>query len=161
MDEFLIYDSLPSTNEFALGLLSQEPACGTSVLAYRQTAGRGQDGRIWQSDLGGLYLSIILRDVDLSDITLRIGNIAKGYLESVGVNCDIKLPNDILYRGEKICGILVESRTRLKSVWAVCGIGLNVNNKYSGYTNLSEILGRKLDILAVAKEIRECMINGI
>ena len=160
MSEFLVYDSLPSTNEFAINLLN--PMHGNSVLAYRQTNGRGQKDRVWQSDLGGLYLSIILKDVGLSNITLKIGKIMKKYLEDyTNHKFDIKLPNDILYKGEKICGILVESKTKGKSVCAVCGIGLNVNNNYKNYINLEKLMNEKQDVLLIAKKIRECILNGI
>jgi len=158
MSKFLIYDSLPSTNELALSL--KNPKHGDSVLAYRQTKGRGQHGRIWQSGLGGLYLSIILKDVNLADITLKIGEIVRGYLEDLThQKFDIKLPNDILIKGEKICGILVESKTCGNDVWAVCGIGLNVNNE--NYINLKSIMGKELDILEVAKELKICVNMGV
>jgi len=158
MNKLLVFDSLPSTNEFALNL--ENPYHGDSILAYRQTQGRGQYGRIWNSMPGGLYLSIILEDVNLDNITLEIGEIVRKYLEELtNEEFDIKLPNDILYRSEKICGILVESKTCGENVWAVAGIGLNVNNE--NYINLSKIMGRKLEILVVAENLRKQILEGI
>jgi len=158
MSEFLVLDSLPSTNEYALNL--KNPQHGDSILAYIQTQGRGQHGRIWDSQPGGLYLSIILKDINLDNITFKIGEIVKKYLESLTEkDFDIKLPNDILYNGRKICGILVESKTCGKDIWAVCGIGLNLNNE--NYINLKKIIGDKLDVLAVAKELKNRILEEI
>ena len=160
MNEILIYNDLPSTNEFAIN--SQNLKHGDGILAYKQTKGRGQNGRAWQSNLGGLYLSIILKDIELNNITLKIGKLVKKYLdEYTNQKFEIKLPNDILYKGEKICGVLVESRTCGDSVLAVCGIGLNINNNYNNYNNLSSIMGKEQDILKIAKKIRECILNEI
>jgi len=162
MDDFLIFDTLPSTNEFALDLISENPSNGTAILALSQTKGRGQYGRVWDSSLGGLYLSIIIKNVILEGLTLKIGKIIQEFLQNLcKTNFEIKLPNDILFEGQKICGILIEAKTCGNNTYAVIGIGLNINNKWNNAPNLKEILRKELDCIEIAKQIRECILNGI
>ena len=55
-----IFDTLTSTNEKLAQLIATENAtAGTIVIAREQTAGRGQRGHKWESDRGGLYLSLV------------------------------------------------------------------------------------------------------
>jgi len=61
MENFLILDSVTSTNDYAKTLARQGAAHGTAVLAKSQSAGRGRMGRTFLSPEGGLYLSVILR----------------------------------------------------------------------------------------------------
>ena len=56
-----IFDILPSTNDKLSQLITEENVLpGTIVIADRQTAGRGQRGRVWESEPGGLYLSMAI-----------------------------------------------------------------------------------------------------
>ncbi|AFY68326.1 biotin/acetyl-CoA-carboxylase ligase [Thalassoporum mexicanum PCC 7367] len=54
-------DRLDSTNKEAWRLIEKGKGAGLVVIAKEQTAGRGQWGRTWQSNAGGLYLSIVLQ----------------------------------------------------------------------------------------------------
>ncbi|HUS31055.1 MAG TPA: hypothetical protein VMZ53_21240, partial [Kofleriaceae bacterium] len=54
-------ESCASTNDEAARLARAGASRGTVVIAERQTAGRGRDGRVWESPPGGLYMSIVLR----------------------------------------------------------------------------------------------------
>src|SRR5829696_3190316 len=58
----LRFDELASTNDYARELAVQGANEGLAVIARKQTAGKGRQGRSWSSPLdAGLYLSIILR----------------------------------------------------------------------------------------------------
>ena len=98
-----------------------------------QTKGRGRDGRAWFSDEGGLYLSIMLtpRKAEVVDKIARmttevITNTLKSDRGLTG--CALKLPNDVICRGKKIAGVLVDAE--LKGTEAICylGIGIDLNN---------------------------------
>jgi len=101
----------------------------TAVLADRQTAGRGREGRAWQSPPGGLYLSVLLRPLAERAALLPLAA-GVAVAEAVGdfaVPGELKWPNDVLVSGRKLAGILAEASSgALGTEWVVLGIGVNV-----------------------------------
>ena len=111
------------------------------VAAVRQTAGRGQRGNSWLAEAGkNMTFSIVLKFgeghfplleasrqfVITRCVTLGVAD----YLESMGIDCAVKWPNDIYVRNKKICGMLIENTLRGTYIaTSVIGIGLNVNQK--------------------------------
>jgi BirA family biotin operon repressor/biotin-[acetyl-CoA-carboxylase] ligase len=130
----LVFDSVDSTQEIAKEAARQNIPAGLVVLAEEQRAGRGRMGRTWLSPTGGnLYASILLRP-RISPMQIQLVNLAAGLavqltLESLfRVRCSLKWPNDLLWKGRKLCGILSETASETDRVhYAVTGIGLNVN----------------------------------
>jgi BirA family biotin operon repressor/biotin-[acetyl-CoA-carboxylase] ligase len=131
-----IYGDLPSTNEWLWHLERTAGPLpdGTTVMALRQSAGRGQWGRQWQSPEGGLYLSWFVRPQTPAEnapqLTLcAIWGVAAA-LRDRGLPVWIKWPNDLLLGDRKLGGILTETRLgsdgRINR--AVIGIGLNWQN---------------------------------
>lgn len=123
-----------STNDEAARLARAGARHGTVIIAERQTAGRGRDGRVWQSPPGGLYLSAILRPplpiVDVPPMTLAIGIAVCDAARTTGAPAVLKWPNDVLVHGRKLAGVLVEAQSqgsRLESV--VVGIGINLGGQ--------------------------------
>ncbi|MDX2206229.1 MAG: biotin--[acetyl-CoA-carboxylase] ligase [Gemmatimonadales bacterium] len=128
-------ESLPSTMDQAHALAQEGAPHGTSVLADRQTGGRGQRGRRWASEGGGLWLSVIGRPVagqNLGGLSLRIGLAVARALEVVIPDLPsigLKWPNDLIIDGRKLGGILTEARWSDQTcLWIVAGVGLNVRN---------------------------------
>lgn len=133
-------DSIDSTNSEALRRL---PELETPlVLAAReQTAGRGQRGNRWFSEAGqNLTFSIVLRFGRNGLPALPVGravwlnflcaNVVAEFVESLGVACTVKWPNDIYAGRDKLCGMLIENALEGGCVAAsVIGIGLNMNQK--------------------------------
>jgi BirA family biotin operon repressor/biotin-[acetyl-CoA-carboxylase] ligase len=123
----LFFEQLESTNNTAATLASPSDD-GLVVIADFQTAGRGQYGRVWQSRPGSsLLMSVALHpppELRRPVILTAFAAVAIGdaILTLTGVQAKIKWPNDLLIRGKKICGILIENTTSL-----VIGIGLNLN----------------------------------
>jgi BirA family biotin operon repressor/biotin-[acetyl-CoA-carboxylase] ligase len=151
--ELIILDETESTNTLALKMASKQNAPhGTAILAFKQTNGHGQFSRPWNSPIGGMYLSVIFRGSIPETVT--IGEIIRDFLtELTGSNeFTIKLPNDILFKDRKICGILIESVSRGQENYGAIGIGINVNNEYPLGANLKEIIGEQ-DVASIAKEI--------
>lgn len=121
-----------STNEVAKGLARQGEAEGTVVLADKQTGGKGRLGRSWTAPAGSsILLSIILRPTaaQLPRLTMVAALAAARAVEgATGLPAMIKWPNDIIIRGKKAGGILLEAElTGEAPSFAVAGIGLNVN----------------------------------
>jgi BirA family biotin operon repressor/biotin-[acetyl-CoA-carboxylase] ligase len=126
-----------STNAFAGELVSSNRSVphGTTVVAERQTSGRGRRGRHWVSDSGdGLYVSIVLKpDVSANLaplLTLGAALAAHDSIErTTELQVDIKWPNDLLIGRKKVCGILSEMHAELDQVRSmVVGVGINVNH---------------------------------
>ncbi len=122
-----------STNDIAREWALAGAPAGALVTAARQTKGRGRRERPWHSPAeAGLYASFIVRPGWLakkaSNLAILAGMAAFYALEQAGVpDLRVKWPNDILARGRKICGVLVEPRIGGDHIeFAVLGIGINV-----------------------------------
>lgn len=130
------FHSLASTNDLARELAMEDAPEGTIVIAARQTAGRGRQGREWSSPLSeGLYLSVVLRPsitaAEATVITLAAAvAVHETLLAGYGLKCDIKWPNDVMAADRKICGILIESASEGNHLrYAILGIGINLLQK--------------------------------
>ena len=132
--QLTIVDVTGSTNDDLLETGKQGAPHGTGLAARAQTAGRGRRGHKWDSTAGNLLLSIVLRPrVDpakYSGLAAVSGLAVLEALEVQGLTNEIglKWPNDLVARGRKLGGILVEAaRDNEGKPFAVCGIGVNVN----------------------------------
>ena len=129
-----IVDVTGSTNDDLLEAGKQGAPHGTGLAARAQTAGRGRRGHKWDSTAGNLLLSIVLRPcvnpAKYSGLAAVSGLAVLEALERQGLANEINLkwPNDLVARGRKLGGILVEAaRDNEGKPFAVCGIGVNVN----------------------------------
>ncbi|MCM8777668.1 MAG: biotin--[acetyl-CoA-carboxylase] ligase [Candidatus Omnitrophica bacterium] len=116
------------------------------VVAEEQVAGRGRYGRKWFSPPGGLYLSWILKEESLYPLFLSeiISLSVVETLRDFGIDCRIKLPNDIITGGKKIAGILIVKKDK----WYITGIGINVNNPVEDIgqqVSIKDITGKEAD----------------
>jgi biotin--[acetyl-coA-carboxylase] ligase len=108
---------------------------GTVIIADMQTAGRGTHGRVWHTKTDNIAMTIILKpEINikrLEGFTVAIAEkIQQAIKEIYGIELEIKLPNDLLLNGKKICGILTEVVTIKEIVKEIfIGIGFNVNEK--------------------------------
>jgi BirA family biotin operon repressor/biotin-[acetyl-CoA-carboxylase] ligase len=112
----VVLDSVDSTNDEARRLAAAGAEEGTVVIAERQTAGRGRQGRAWYSPPGhGLYLSVLLRPRRPAEEFPRwaLAAAAAGCLavrEAGAAGAAVEWPNDIVCDGLKLGGTLVEAR---------------------------------------------------
>jgi BirA family biotin operon repressor/biotin-[acetyl-CoA-carboxylase] ligase len=156
----------PSTNDLAKRLAREGSAEGTVVLADEQTQGRGTKGRSWHSPRGlGLYASVILRPrrADLSLLPLAAGvACVEAIREAAGLEAALEWPNDIVWKGRKLGGILCEGEFLGNKVsFAVLGIGINLCQKKRDFpavlrpeaTSLRLALGREVERAAVEKAL--------
>ena len=132
--QLTIVDVTGSTNDDLLEAGKQGAPHGTGLAARAQTAGRGRRGHKWDSTAGNLLLSIVLRPcvnpAKYSGLAAVSGLAVLEALEKQGLANEIglKWPNDLVARGRKLGGILVEAaRDNEGKPFAVCGIGVNVN----------------------------------
>jgi BirA family biotin operon repressor/biotin-[acetyl-CoA-carboxylase] ligase len=123
---------LDSTNAQALSLAQSGERGPVWIVAERQTAGRGRRGRAWVSQPGNLFASLLLtavapseRQPQLSLVTaLALHDALAEVAPSHKPLITIKWPNDLLLRGKKIAGILIEAAGGENGAVAI-GIGVN------------------------------------
>jgi len=155
------YPELPSTMEAAKELARNDCPHFTTVIAGRQTSGRGRLQREWVSEKGGLYFTMVLRPDLPPVLSFRASFLASVTLagilhERFGIEARVKWPNDILVDERKISGMLSELEAEADRVAFInIGIGINVNNDPPKIapeaTSLKTLLGKavsKKDLLS-------------
>lgn len=163
--EIIVVEEARSTNDLAWEAAERGTPEGFVVFAERQTAGRGQYGRRWESaPYQGLWLSILLRPAltlrESPQLTSLLAEVvAQTVTEESGCPATIKPPNDIYIAGRKVAGVLVEGRTARDGTYlAVAGIGLNVNQAIEDFPeelrvtagSLAMVTGRRIDRARIA-----------
>lgn len=128
--------TVPSTNSYSFDLARQGMAEGCVVRAANQTAGKGRLGRCWDSQANqGLWFSFILRpQFAVSQVGLIPFFVSVAVAESVksclNLTVQVKWPNDLLFNGKKICGILSEAEFEKQQLkFLIIGVGLNVSHQ--------------------------------
>lgn len=127
------YDT-SSTNNEAKRLAADDAVEGTIVVSEAQTLGRGRLNRGWFSPPGGgVWVSVILRppfppqEAPKCTLMAAVATV-EAIREASGLNCGIKWPNDILWQGRKLVGILTEMSAEMDAInFVVLGIGINVS----------------------------------
>ncbi len=129
------YASTDSTNNRAKELAAQGAAEGVLIIAEEQAHGRGRLDRPWFSPGGeNIYASFILRpslppSTASRMVLLTAVAAAEALMEITGLRATIKWPNDILVKGRKIAGILLEMSVEMDAIdYMIVGLGINVNS---------------------------------
>ncbi|MBQ7413241.1 MAG: biotin--[Alphaproteobacteria bacterium] len=112
------FEQVLSTNELAKDFPPQ-----SVIIADIQTGGRGRYGRVWESPMGNLYLSAVVRNMGQHTpfMAFVAGIAVAESLSDFGVR--LKWPNDVLLDGKKLAGILLEQTDDGR---LIIGIGVNV-----------------------------------
>jgi len=140
----LVLPEVSSTQDWAESLALRGAPDGTVVLAEHQTAGRGRAGRRWLAPPGSsLLVSLILRPdlpTDRLHLLTALGGLAvlAGIRTITGLACRLKWPNDIVWAGRKLGGLLTQTEIVGDQVTvALLGLGLNVNFDPALYPDLA------------------------
>jgi len=161
----------PSTNQF---LLDQMHPNGTVCLADTQTQGRGQHGRAWVSpSTGNLYASMAWRFTTQTPLQTLPLWCAITLVEALGalgfVGLQLKWPNDVLFNGQKLAGILLESMTRGAQTYVVVGLGLNlrlpayvassIDQPYCDLTQVKPSAAGDFDVTRISAHVLSAMLS--
>ena len=125
------FNTIDSTQNFALKLSQKSYENGSVVIAEKQTKGRGRLNRKWVSPKGGIWLSILLRpNFELSQISLfpMITSLAASIaIEKIlKIKPELKWPNDVMLKGKKVAGILIDVAIESNKIdYIVIGVGIN------------------------------------
>jgi BirA family biotin operon repressor/biotin-[acetyl-CoA-carboxylase] ligase len=173
--------SVDSTNIYAMKQIQEQMAVSGSC--YRtdfQTHGKGQHGRIWESNKGeNLLCSYVLELKTLKNdqnwgpkdqigLSAAVALGAQAFFAAfAGDETRIKKPNDIYWRDRKAGGILIENILRGESwTWTVIGIGFNMNQtKFSSDApnpvSLKQITGKQWEISSMQKSLTKALDHSI
>lgn len=165
-ENVLALASVDSTNRLARALVERlGPECPpTTIVAWRQLAGRGRLGRSWASPAGrGVYASLtrVLPREGLLALPLLAGaGVATAVARATGLDCRLKWPNDVVVGGRKLGGVLIEAVVRGGASMAgtVIGLGVNVGHRkedlpHGGATSLWLESGARPGLAALLAEI--------
>lgn len=160
-----VFEEIDSTNEYMKRNVCVLPD-KSIVIAECQNKGKGSKGRSWSSPVNtGIWMSLLLRPVFLMEkapmLTLVMAvSVAKAIRNRYNLPVQIKWPNDIVYNGKKLCGILTEMKQIENNDFAVIvGIGINVNTEefpadiQNRATSLKIEVGREFSRAEIIAEI--------
>ncbi|MHA2238607.1 MAG: biotin--[acetyl-CoA-carboxylase] ligase [Candidatus Hodarchaeales archaeon] len=170
------YSEVGSTNNIARAIMLKNNQKNFAVVAEVQTSGYGRKRNLWESPLGGLWSSLVIKpSFELSYIglipSLCALSVAKT-LKEYKIDTRLKWPNDILFLGDnkKIGGILVEGKVSLiKMDYLIIGIGLNVNNNLNQFspplqnklTSTYLVKNEEISVLELYKKILINLESGL
>jgi BirA family biotin operon repressor/biotin-[acetyl-CoA-carboxylase] ligase len=139
-----VLDVADSTNTVLMQRAVADAANGTVIVAELQRSGRGRMGRSWRSDIGGaLTFSVLWRfgqgAAGLAGLSLAAGvALVRALFRAGAADVQLKWPNDVVWRGRKLAGMLIEMQgDALGPSAVVIGVGINVR--------LSEATRRAID----------------
>ncbi|WP_395679613.1 biotin--[acetyl-CoA-carboxylase] ligase [Dokdonella sp.] len=133
LGDLVVHWQLDSTNSELSRRADQDTRDRLVCLAEMQSAGRGRRGRAWRMPLGGgIALSVLKRFEgpmsSLAGLSLAVGVAMAEALAACAIDeVALKWPNDLVARGAKLGGILVElGGDALGPCHAIVGVGLNL-----------------------------------
>ncbi|MBR0659869.1 biotin--[acetyl-CoA-carboxylase] ligase [Neoroseomonas oryzicola] len=145
-----VHEALPSTSDLVARLADAGEPDGLAVLARRQTAGRGTQGRSWEGPSGNLHITMLLRPAEPMRHAPQWSLLAAVALADAVAPLlpdptilSLKWPNDLLLGGAKAAGILTEASATSEGgiAWLSIGIGVNL-------AHAPEVPGRRTACLA-------------
>ena len=163
------HPSVDSTNRVAKALAYHGAADGTIVVAEEQTGGKGRLERNFYSPRGkGIWFSVIMRPKllpkDAPKCTLMAAVAVVEAMNRFNLKAGIKWPNDIMFDGRKLVGILTEMTGEIGKIsYIVIGVGINVNISRDEFpedlrdiaASLSEISGGEISRVKFFRAVLE------
>ncbi len=134
------FDTIDSTQNFALRLSEWPHENGSVIIAKKQTRGRGRLNRKWVSPSGGIWLSVLLKpNFDSSHTSLfpMATSLALSIAIKKILKIDIQLkwPNDLTINDKKVAGILIDASIESNKIeYLIIGVGINFQVKPSAIT---------------------------
>lgn len=167
---FKKFESLESTNAWLMEIPENE-RIGMVVSAKEQTRGKGMGANVWESQAGENLTFSMGEDLSFlkaADQFLLSEAIPLGLLDVLDTMLTseqlmVKWPNDLLYDGQKLCGILVNSTIHgLDMGVSVIGIGLNVNQmQFQDWpthpVSMKMILGKEMELEPLLRQLVEAV----
>ena len=177
--------SIDSTNIYAISQIMEDKAVsGSCYRADFQTHGKGQQGKVWDSNKGEnllcsyvLSLSSLKKAKELAEtgtlsnqfgLSVAVSLAVSDFFSALaGEETKIKWPNDLYWRDRKAGGILIENKIRgAEWTWSIMGIGINVNqtqfNTAQGRpVSLKQITGKSFEINKLLHQLSSALTNRV
>ena len=177
--------SIDSTNIYAISQIMEDMAVsGSCYRADFQTHGKGQQGKVWDSEKGEnllcsyvLSLSSLKKAKELAEtgtlsnqfgLSVAVSLAVSDFFSALaGEETKIKWPNDLYWRDRKAGGILIENKIRgAEWTWSIMGIGINVNqtqfNTAQGRpVSLKQITGKSFEINKLLHQLSSALTNRV
>ena len=166
--EILYFETVDSTNTQAKKVALQGVKDGTIIISEEQGGGRGRLSRSFFSPkYKGIWFSVILKTKIFTSRSTKMyidGCYCyhQSYRRCYWCKVGIKWPNDVLYEGKKLVGILTEMNAEMDCInYIIIGMGINVNIDKEEMpeeiqniaTSLSQITGKKISRLKLLNKI--------
>ncbi len=158
----IYYKQIDSTQNQIWKLVENENTPnGTLIMADNQTKGIGTHGRIWYTDeenniAFSFFIKMNCNIKELKGITVKIAEIILDIFKNLyNIELQIKAPNDIVYNGKKLGGILTETKVVKENVkYLVVGIGINTGkqNFRDEIQNIATSIKKEFGIYVDTKE---------
>jgi len=134
LNELRLLEQVDSTNRLAMTEAQAGAGRGYVIAAEQQSAGRGRRGRTWISPFArNIYCSVIWEfdggAAALEGLSLAVGVAVTKAMAAIGVSdAGLKWPNDVVWNGRKLAGILIEmTGDAAGRCQVIVGIGINVS----------------------------------
>lgn len=121
-----------SSNDEIMALARQSADLAHKALcvAHFQTKGRGRQGRNWVNRQGeclmfSLGWTFNKPQYELGSLALVVALACRRALADIGLDVNIKWPNDLVVANDKLAGVLIETMRVENKTVAVIGIGIN------------------------------------
>ncbi len=158
------FKSVKSTNDEAIKIIRSKKNYQGIILSNLQTKGRGTMGKKWVSLRGNFFASIFFElkknMPNYKEFSLINPVIIKKILKDYSrFEIKIKLPNDLLIKSRKVCGILQELIKVDKKSFLIIGIGINTlkspNDINFKSISLSECSYKKINNYEILKNLKK------
>lgn len=166
------FKSIDSTQKYAISIVENLVEAGrldgvTAITADMQTNGVGKAGVKWESYIGNLHCTFILKlssNISSVAITQRCTLAVAMTLEEYGVSCSIKWINDLLLNNKKVCGILCDLMTINQAQYLLAGVGINLvwsPSDLPSSTSIVEETGKLLSSSSIVERCGSRLISAI
>lgn len=163
------FNSIPNTNSLLIEESKKGAKTWTVYWTDNQTAGRGYTGNSWQVEpYKNLQISVLIKsELDYKDLFFFNQWVCNCIYDLLAVYTDdvnVKWPNDIIIKGKKVCGILIETNKSKEFLNIITGIGLNVNQTdYSNFPkggSMATQTGRQFELEEVLNKLLQIMFDS-
>ncbi|MFP3832374.1 biotin--[acetyl-CoA-carboxylase] ligase [Chryseobacterium sp. SIMBA_028] len=171
MSQLFYLKECSSTNDEISKFLLYENSDFIGLHTFNQTKGRGQYGNVWTQTAGknlAYTLAVNTHNILCSDFIFNYYTaiIVRDYLANLAdYDVKIKWPNDIILKGKKIVGILIEKKKINQNNYFIIGTGINVlQDKFEAISNAGSLLtqtGQQFDLEELTLNFHEFLCEKL
>ncbi|MCL8536383.1 biotin--[acetyl-CoA-carboxylase] ligase [Chryseobacterium gallinarum] len=164
MSQLFYLKECSSTNDEISKFLLYESSDFIGLHTFNQTKGRGQYGNVWTQTAEknlAYTLAVNIQNILCSDFIFNYYTaiIIRDFLAKLADDVKIKWPNDIILKGKKIVGILIEKKKINQNNYFIIGAGINIlQDKFEAISNAGSLLtqtGKQFDLEELALSLHE------